>query len=211
MLDKLNLNKIDKNKIKDFFIKIKNQYDRDAVIYTIVLLGVLGYGGYKFILPAISELPNNFQELSEKNKATKALEVQLALSKKPKQVAEEVKIPIKIYESPYKDAELESAATNLVNQIISIIKSSGDNTVENFQFVKKELTDKSGLKSDQYFVLSLQIQMKTNYESLQNILNEIFLMEYLVKIQNISLGTTMESDFSSVTAFVVLDIYIKTS
>ncbi len=214
MLKKFNPKKFkfDKAKIKEKFNEIKSQYDKDAILYTVLLFGIIGFGLVKFIFPAFSEIGGNLNEISNQHKTATEIEKKIKTAQLMQQKEEKpIELPVKIYESGYREVELESAATGLVNSIISIIKDNGDNKVASFEFEKRDMTDVSGLKSPNHSVLRLKIQMQSSYENIQNIINEIYLMEYLVKIQNVSLTVEPDSDYKRVSAYMILDLFIKTS
>jgi len=214
MLKKFNLKniKLDKNKLKEKYNEIKSQYDKDAILYTVLLAGIIGFGLIKFVVPAFSELGKNFNEITNQYKTAKAMEKKIDAARLL-EIKEEkaIELPVKIYESSYKDVELESAATVLINSVISIIRNNGDNKVSAFDFSKKDLTDISGLKSPNHSILQIAIQMQSSYENVQNIINEIYLMEYLIKIDNVSLQVDPDSNYTKINVYMVLDLFIKTS
>ena len=142
---------------------------------------------------------------------TKEMQEQLAMLNKQKDYLKKAEIPVKIYEAPYKDTDVETAGTELVNSILYIIRANGVNDIETIEFETKDLLDNAGLKSPNHAVLSIKLQLNSSYDNIQNLLNELYLMDYLVKIQNVSLDVKPESEFQRVTAYLVLDLYIKTS
>lgn len=197
--------------IKEKLLKLKSEYDKDAIIYTVLLLGIIAYGVPRFLFPAFSELNYNLNEYSTQKKAALIMEQKFKALTEAKNAEKKIPLPIKIFEPEYKDIDLETAASPLQDKIISIIKENGNNTVESFEFEQKDLTDKSGQKASHHAVLSIKIRMKTTYENIQNILNEIYLMNYLVKIKNLSLEADPELEADSVMANMVLELYVKTS
>lgn len=216
MLKNFNIKKIklDKVQLMEIFNKVKAQYDKDAIIYTGLLIAMIAYCVPKFVLPPLEEFDKNLEKLKEKKAAAILMEKKIEAATKRIELemqSKNVEIPIKIYESQYKDVELENAATGLVNRIISLVKENGDNKVDSFDFEKKELIDDSGLKSKDHSLLRLRIKMETTYENVQNIINEIYLLEYLVGIDNISLEVNPESNYKRVTTYLVLDLFIKAS
>ena len=216
MLKKLDVNKIKmeiKAKmpvIKAKLLSLRAEYDKDAIIYTALIIGIIGYGLYKFIIPGLFQIPGNISELNRQKSTAIQMEQIVKIAEKPVQTEKKIELPVKIYELAYKDVELENAATGIINQVISLIRQSGQNTVESFTFENKDLTDRAGLKSPNHAILSLKIQMTTTYENLQNFLNEIFLMEYLIIISDISVNSNNMLTQDRVSAHIVLDIVLKT-
>ena len=87
--------------------------------------------------------------------------------------------------------------------------NNGENRILNIDYEEKPLVDNAGIDSKIYSALSLKIELESTYESIQYILNEIYLMKYLVKIQNISLHPIEGSENEEVKADIILDLFIK--
>lgn len=214
MLKNFNIKKIkiNKSELKEKFDKIIAQYDRDAIIYTVLLIALVGYGLFRFIFPGFSDIGKNISALNIHKENTKMMEQKIkALSQRKEKQEKKVEIPVKIFESQIKDVELENAATGLVNRVVEIIKENGNNQVEQFEFTRSDLVDSSGLKSKNHSLLRLHIQMESTYENVQSILNDIYLLEYLVKVNKVSMVVNPESNYKQVTAFIILDLFVKTS
>jgi len=134
--------------------------------------------------------------------------LQKAMEKKQ---AEDTVIPVKIFETPYKGMELENASAGFVNKIIQVIKKNGLNKILSLEFEKKPLTDRSGIESKEHSVLQLKIEMESSYDVIQSIINDIYLMDYLVKINTISLSSMKKYNYQKVKAFFILDLFVETS
>lgn len=216
MLKKFNINnlksKLSKEKLKGTFESIKSQYDKDAIIYTVLLLAILGYGLPRFIFPGFSNAGEYLAELNKHKETAGKIERSIKLMARPKKEAEEkIEVPVKIYDLPYKDIPLEYASSGLINSILNIIKKNGLNIVEPYESEIKELTDSAGLKSKEHSVLVLKFKMETTYENVQNIINQIYLMDYLVRIKDVSINTRPESGYKRVNASITLHLFAKTS
>lgn len=194
------------NFVNEKYKLIKAQYDKDAAIYTIILAGVIIYGFMQFVVPPLTEISKNITELNTSSDSLKEMKEKLANAELIKEAEKKADVPVKIFEAPYKDIEVESNATILINQIISIIKENGNNKVVVFELEQAKNDD---VKTENLSVLSLKIQMETTYEDLQNILNEIYLMDYLVKIKDVFVKTTL--DENRIESYITFDLYIKTS
>lgn len=196
--------------IKEKLIKLAGQFDKDAILYAVLLLGIIIFGLTKFVLPNFFSMIDTIRVVSEKKEEAKSMQDRLSL-RQQKVVVKKAELPIKIYETPYKGLDLENAAVDLVNQVIAIIKADGRSTITSIDFAPKELIDSSGMSSKEHEVLNVKIQLDSSYESVQYILNQIYLMDYLIKIQNVTIEGEEESNFETVKANIDLDLLVKTS
>ncbi len=206
------MKKFNSKKLKEKFREIKSQLDKDAVIYLILLVALILYGLTKFVFPAFSELAKNIDEYSNTKDLSKAMENRLNVkrnSENKQEIKVPDKLPVKIYKAPYKEMELENAAAIMINKIINIIKNNGTNKIVSLELKKQDLKDSYGVLSKNHSVLSLQVELETSYEIIQTVLNEIYLMDYLVKINKISLNSMKKYNYKRVQAFLVIDIFVK--
>lgn len=208
------MKKITPEKIKEKLIKLKSQFDKDALIYLMLLTGIVFYGFSKFVTPGLSELGDNLKKYSKAKESIEIMQKKIAFKKMIEQKQNKkkpAKLPVRIYKTPYEGMELESASAGLVNKIISIIKDSANSKILSLEYKKKELKDKTGISSKKHSLLSLQIELETSYEAIQNILNELYLMNYLVKVNTVSLSSMKKYNYKRVQAFLVIDLFIDTS
>jgi len=206
--------KIKPEELKEKAQKIIACFDKDAVIYLILIIGITGYGCYKFIMPGFSDLFANAKVFSQKNEEVGAMQKRFELRKKESEEKKQLKkteLPIKIYKTPYANMELENAASMLINQIIGIIKENRPTKILSLQFEEKPLVDNFGVNSKKFSILKLKIELNTSYDSIQNIINEIYLMDYLVQIENVSLNSLKEYNYKKVQAYLGLNLVIQTS
>ena len=204
------IKKIDTIKLKEILKKIISQFDKNAILFSILLLCVLLFGLPKFVFSDTSKVINNTNKLFQKKEITENMQKKFLLKQEQTSV-KQFDFPIKIYETPYKGIELENAAADLVNRVIFIIRNNGENRILSIDFKKNPLVDNEGIDSKIYSALSLKIEIESTYESIQYILNEIYLMDYLIKIKKISLTPTEESGNEAVEADIILDLFIKIS
>ena len=204
------IKKIDTIKLKEILKKIISQFDKNAILFSILLLCVLLFGLPKFVFSDTLKVINNTNKLFQKKEITENMQKKFLLKQEQTSV-KQFDFPIKIYETPYKGIELENAAADLVNRVIFIIRNNGENRILSIDFKKNPLVDNEGIDSKIYSALSLKIEIESTYESIQYILNEIYLMDYLIKIKKISLTPTEESGNEAVEADIILDLFIKIS
>ena len=202
--------KIDTAKLKEILKKTISQFDRNAILFSVLLLCVLIFGLPKFAFSNISKVINNTNKFFQKKEITENMQKKLVFKQQQTSV-KQLDISIKIYKTPYKGIKLETAAADLVNKIIFLIRNNGENRILNIDYEEKPLVDNAGIDSKIYSALSLKIEIESTYESIQYILNEIYLMDYLIKIKKISLTPTEESGNEAVEADIILDLFIKIS
>lgn len=185
---------------------IKDNYDKDAALFTAVLFLIIFFGIRQGINPALVEFNKNMARVVQKQEEIKPylgrLDVPSATQPQQNQ-----KLPINIYESPYPGMDTESACSELVQEIIQITKQTGNNRINQVDFTTQEVKDDSGTKSDNYGILSLNLSVEGPYASVQNMLNEIYLMNYLVVIK--SINSTPTEDFQNLNTDLTLDLYVK--
>lgn len=207
--------KINTKELKDRGKKIIAQFDKDAIIFLVLLLAILFFCISKFIAPNVSEVFTKSKQLFEKNSSVssmkKEIKIQQELQKKKHSTKTKEEVPVKIYKAPFKDIELESAAASLVNNIILIIKASGPNKIIAINFEKKPLKDNMGIESKKHSILSMKLEMESSYDTIQSILNEIYLMDYLVRIQTVSLNAMQKYNYKRVESFIILDLFVDVS
>lgn len=209
---KLNAQNIEKQ-IKEFYEYLAAQYDNRAIVMTVILVGVLFFGFTRFVMPGFSDVSQRFNLVLEKKKTV--TEIQKKLVEEEAKIREgfnkRKKIPVVIYETPYKNFELEIASSEIISRIIDIINNRGNNRITTLDFEKKELKDNNGVVSKQHSVLTLKIEMESSYDSIQKILNDIYLMEYLVQINTITLVSLEEYNYTKVKVYMEFDLPVKTS
>lgn len=199
--------------IKDFFIKLQSQFDKVAVVYLVLFIAITFYGVFKIVAPNVSSLFSNINELFKTKDTVKTMQKRIELREREEQLkdTDKVTLPVRIYKAPYDNLELENAAAGLVNEIISIIKNKGRSKIISLEFERKKLKDKLGVVSKKHAILSLKIELESSYEIIQNVLNEVYLMDYLIKIDTLSLSSMKKYNYQRVQAFMIMDLYIETS
>lgn len=209
----MNLNSL--NNLKKFDYKriinvVKNNYDKDAGLFTIVLVLIIFFGVRQFVQPALSKLSENITKLSQiKTELKQYQDKEMFMANTESQQAKQ-NLPVKVYNAPYPGMDTETASVELVQEIIKIIKETGNNRINNVDFTTKNLGDSSGANSSDYGVLSLNISLEGPFDAIQNALNEIFLMKYLVVIKKINSAPLDNFDYDIIKSDLTLDLYIKT-
>lgn len=205
--------KISAKKIKDNFNKIAAQFDKDAVLYLVLILAAVFFIFYKLIIPGFSDMGKNFSKLSKTKETLSQLQRKIELTKKVREQKKEEpapsKLPVMIYKAPFEGSSLENSAAVLINTIIKKINENGTNKISSLESEEKKLKDKTGASSKKYKVLNLSIELETSYDSIQNILNEIYLMNYLVKIDLVMLKSMKKYNYKRVQAFLNLELLIE--
>ncbi len=201
-----NLKNIDFKKLTEF---LKKNYDKDAGLYTGVLLIIIFFGIQQFVMPSFTKLGTNFSNYNQKK-----VELQQYIEKdkamgQPKTEHKQQKLPINIYKSPYPDMDLESASVELVEKVIKIIRQTGNAKINQVNFSTQELTDTSGTNAEEYGILRLTLSIEGTYKSIKDMFNEIFLMNYLIVIKNINIEPKENSNNEFINAVITLDLYIK--
>ena len=202
----MNINNIDFKKRMDF---IKKYFDKDAALYAIVLLLILFFGIKQFLIADVSKLGTNFTTFSQKKQELDQYieRDKVAQQVKPKNF--EQKLPINIYVSPYPGMDIESASVEFVEEIIQIIKKTGNQRINQVDFSTLDLTDNSGTSSDSYGILRLNLAIEGTYKSIRDLLNEIYLMKYLVRIKSVEILPLQGSNNETTEGKLTLDLYIK--
>jgi len=118
-------------------------------------------------------------------------------------------LPIQIYKAPYPGMDAESASVELVQEIIKIIKETGNNRINQVDFTTQQLKDEAGTNSTDYSILSLNLSIEGPYESIQNMLNEIYLMNYLVVVKKINSTLLDNNNYDLIKTDLTLDLYLK--
>jgi hypothetical protein len=209
---KFDINTIEKEG-KVLFTRIAAQYDNRAIIMTVILLAVLFIGLTRFIVPGFTGVTQNIQIVMEKKKTVDGLQKSIKdeEAKIRAGISKRKRLPVLIYETPYKNFELEIASSEMVSQIIGIINSYGNNKITALDFDKKELKDNIGVVSKQHSILVLKIEMESSYENLQKILNDLYGMDYLVMINTVTLISLEDGSHKRVKVYMELDLPVKTS
>ena len=116
------LKKIDLKKITNF---VKNNFDKDAGLYTLVFCLIIFFGVKQFVQPAVTAFNDNLTKVNQKNEELRKFQEQekYMLSPQSKQTTQD--LPINIYKAPYPGMDTESASVELVQEIIKIIKEIG--------------------------------------------------------------------------------------
>ncbi len=201
--------------IKEKLIKLKAQFDKDALLYLILLLAGVTFGLSRLIFPAVSELSENFKLFMSKKESIDSMQKKIEMTKQLQQRKElekqVLKLPVKIYKPPYQSAQLENASAGLINQIINIIKQSGPNKILSLEFEKKPVQDRYNVTSKNHSLLRIKLELESSYEVIQTILNEIYLINYLIKIDTVSLSSLKKYNYKRVQAYIVLDLFVDTA
>jgi hypothetical protein len=207
-MDFNNLNKIDFKKIINV---VKSNYDKDAGLFTIVLVLIIFFGIKQFVQPAIMQLGDNLTKVGQKQSELKTYEDREKMTSSMQSQKNKQALPINIYKAPYPGMDTESASVELVQEIIKIIKETGNNRINQIDFATQELKDDAGTNSSEYSILSLNLSIEGPYESIQSALNEIYLMNYLVVIKKINSSPLENFNYELLKTDMTLDLYIKLS
>jgi len=207
-MDFNNLKKFDFKKIVNLF---KTNYDKDAGLFTVVLALIIFFGIKQFVHPALIQLSDNLTKVSQKKEELKGYEEREKFMLSGQAQKTRQNLPIKIYKAPYSGMDTESASVELVQEIIKIIKETGNNRIDQINFTTEELKDDAGTNSPEYGVLSLNLSMEGSFESLQNTLNEIYLMNYLVVIKKINSKPVDNYNYDFIKTDLILNLYIRLS
>jgi len=205
-MDFNNLKKLDYKKIINV---VKNNYDKDAGLFTVVLVLIIFFGIKQFVQPAIIQLGDNMAKLNQKKAELQGYQERERFMLSPESQKTKKNLPINIYKAPYAGMDTESASVELVQEIIKIIKETGNNRINQINFTTEELKDDSGTNSTDYSVLSLNLSIESTFEAIQNALNEIYLMNYLVVIKNVSSTPIENQNAELIKTDLTLNIYVK--
>jgi hypothetical protein len=207
----MNLNDLKKFDFKKILNIVKNNYDKDAGLFTVVLCLIIFFGIKQFVQPALMQLGDNITKVSQKKEELKGFQEREKFMLSPQSQQIKQNLPIHVYKAPYPGMDTESASVELVQEILKIIKETGNNRINKIDFTTQELKDDAGTNTSEYGVLSLNLSMESSYESIKNMLNEIYLMNYLVVIKKID-STPMENyNYDLIKTDLTLDLYIKMS
>lgn len=188
---------------------VKTNYDKDAGLFTVVLVLIVFFGVRQFVQPALTQLADNFNKVNQKKQELIGYEQREKFMLSPESQQTKQNLPIKIYKAPYAGMDTESASVELVQEIIKIIKETGNNRINQVDFTTQPLTDSSGTNSSEYSILSLNLSIEGNYEALKNTLNEIYLMNYLVVIKKIDTSPQNNFDYDVLKTNLILELYIN--
>jgi len=206
---------MDLNKIKNIDYKkiiniFKNNYDKDAGLFTLVFFLILFFGIKQFVIPSINSLNENLTKVNQKKNELKEYKIKEQFEASPEAQKTKQNLPIKIYRAPYSDMDIESASVELVQEIINIIKNTGNNRIDKVDFSTAELKDNSGNNSSDFGILNLSLTIEGNFEELQKTLNEIYLMKYLVVIKKIDCTPIDTINYDTLKTDLILDLYVRT-
>ncbi|HBG48900.1 MAG TPA: hypothetical protein DDW90_05255 [Cyanobacteria bacterium UBA9971] len=205
-MDLNNLKKIDFKKIINL---VKSNYDKDAGLFTVVFVLIVFFGIKQFVQPALTQLNDNMTKVSQKKEELKNYEDREKFMLSPESEKTKKNLPINIYKAPYPGMDTESASVELVQEIIKIIKETGNSRINQVNFTTQELKDDAGTNSTDYSILSLNLSIEGPFEALQNMLNEIYLMNYLVVIKKIDSKPIDNYNYDFIKTDLILDLYIK--
>ena len=205
-MDLNNLKKIDFKKTINL---VKSNYDKDAGLFTVVFVLIVFFGIKQFVQPALTQLNDNMTKVSQKKEELKNYEDREKFMLSPESEKTKKNLPIKIYKAPYQGMDTESASVELVQEIIKIIKETGNSRINQVNFTTQELKDDAGTNSTDYSILSLNLSIEGPFEALQNMLNEIYLMNYLVVIKKIDSKPIDNYNYDFIKTDLILDLYIK--
>jgi hypothetical protein len=199
--------KINTNEIKEIIKKFTSQLDKDATIFLVLLMLILGFGFSQLVFPGITQIINNNTQLAEKRANIELIQKKLE-KRQEKQVVEK-KLPVLVYKTVYKGLELENAAEQFVEKIIEIIKNDGNNKILELKFEKKPAEDDFGVKSNDHEILNLKLVVESTFKSTQDFLNDIYLLNYLVVLKNVLLIPVKGNE--RVNVYIELDLLINNS
>lgn len=201
------LSNIDSKKIKAILHIAKTNYDKDAAIFTLVLCLIIGFGIKQFIIPTAASMQGNLKKFTAKNKELHQFIEREKFIASPKSKQTRKNLHIDIYRAPFRGMDAESASADFVEEIIKIIKRSGNNRINNINFSSAQIKDDKNKVAKGYALLTLNLSINGPYNAVQKMLNEIYLMKYLVAIKNIE--SSPSNNYDIVNTNLTLDIYIK--
>jgi len=205
---------MDLNKIKNIDFKkviniVKSNYDKDAGLFTLVFFLILFFGVKQFVIPSINSLNENLTKVNQKKNELKEYKIKEQFQSSPEAQKTKQNLPIKIYRAPYTGMDIESASVELVQEIINIIKQTGNNNIDKVDFTTEQLKDNSGTNSNDFGILSLNLTIEGPFDALLKTLNEIYLMKYLVSIRKIDCAPVDTINYDNIKTDIVLDLYVR--
>ena len=205
----MNANNLKKIDFKKYISIVKSNYDKDAALFTLVLVLIIFFGIKQFVQPALTLLGDNLTKVNKKNEEFNQFVVREKYMSTPQSQQTKQNLPIQIYKAPYPGMDAESASVELVQEIIKIIKETGNNRINQVDFTTQQLKDEAGTNSTDYSILSLNLSIEGPYESIQNMLNEIYLMNYLVVVKKINSTLLDNNNYDLIKTDLTLDLYLK--
>ena len=205
----MNLNDFKKNYFNKLISFVKNNYDKDAGLFAVVLVLVIFFGIKQGVQPAITQLGDNIVKVGQKKDELKNYVDREKYMLTPNSQKNNQNLPVNIYKAPYSGMDTESASVDLVQQIIKIIKDTGNNRINQVDFTTQSLKDDAGTNSSDYSILSLNLSLEGPFDSIQSALNEIYLMNYLVVIKNVNSTLLNNTNYELIKTDLTLDLYIK--
>ena len=206
----MNLNdikNIDTKKIKYFLTIVGKNYDKDAIIFTIVFFLITFFGIKQFIIPSYTEVNENVARMNQKKQELDVFVKQEKYASIPKSKQKKQRFDVEIYQAPFAGMDAESAAAGLVEEIIRMIKKTGNNRINYVNFATSTLDKENDSSSKDYSVLTLSMSIEGSYQSIQSMLNEIYFMKHLVSIKNIE--SRPLSNPNIINTDLVLDVYVN--
>ena len=205
----MNLNDLKKIDFEKIINIVKNNFDKDAGLYTLILCLILFFGIKQFVYPSIATFGDNLTKVNQKQEELKKFQAQEKYMVSPESKKTKHNLAINVYKAPYPGMDTETASVELVQEIIKIIKEAGNNRIDKIDFTTEKLNDAAGNNSPDYSLLSLNLSLEGSFESVQNMLNEIYLMNYLVVIDKITSKLPENNDYNLIKTDLTLKLYIK--
>lgn len=187
--------------------------DKNVIYSFVALVMVLGFGYGYFIIPQIDQINQKKQQLVSLQTNVQTLQQQLAAATQaaapqPQAAESGDKAPVEVYVSPYAGVDVETAAVDLVDQLVQIIRTTKNKVVEvSFTSSPPEASQASVATG----VLTLNITLTGSYVSLQNLLNTVYSWKYLSQLKDFTISPASPDDPENLNAKFTIDLYVKTS
>lgn len=210
---------------------MKELFTKDAKIYILSVVLVLGYGFGCVVPPVISKIAESQKQISEVSTQIIELEKKKAAVIVPQNLqAAKPDIPITIFKSPYAGTDLESAGMELVYQLLKIIGATGNKITEismtpgaqtaaaapqsqasptNILNSIKNKSMQQSAPSGPSGTMNISMSLDCSYISLQNLLQKVSTWNYLAEIKNVSIEPASPGNSSDLISKLSIDLYIS--
>ena len=183
---------------------MKNLINKNIIYYSITLLLIIVFGFIRFVLPETDKMDKFNKKIKENEAQIMLSQNQInAASSRTKTTPKIIEsVPVVIYNSPYPGLDIETAAVELVDQFIEMIRSTQNRIVEiSFNAKPAEPTSPAS-------TLSLNISLNSSYASFQSLLQKIYQWKYLASIKDINIDPE-QGDPNNLAVRLTLDLYIN--
>lgn len=187
---------------------MNNLMNKDNILFLLVGLIILG-AGISNVFPKYQKIFKSFsrirQDKTQVEEYQKLKNTKMMSNKPVKKVS---KLPVKVFQSEFKDMSIESASTTLVSDVIDMIKNTGNNvTTISYEVDQIDKAEKKNIAKDIH-VLSLNMSLSGTYLSLQNLLKKLYVWSYLYGIHSMKIYPKQDNK-RNLDIDLVLWLYIK--